>query len=42
MIPVRELAVWIESNVLLQLIAAPFDKQNETLVARCRFLYELP
>ena len=32
MIPVRELAVWIESNVLLQLAAAPFDKQDETLV----------
>lgn len=32
MIPVRELAVWIESNVLLQLTAAPFDKQDETLV----------
>lgn len=32
MIPVRELAVWIESNILLQLAAAPFDKQDETLV----------
>ena len=32
MIPVRELSVWIESNILLQLAAAPFDKQDETLV----------
>src|SRR5271166_3542499 len=32
LIPVRELAVWIESNILLQLAAAPFDKQDETLV----------
>jgi catechol 2,3-dioxygenase-like lactoylglutathione lyase family enzyme len=26
------LAVWIESNILLQLASAPFDKQDETLV----------
>src|SRR5882762_10343884 len=26
------LAAWIESNILLQLAAAPFDKQNEALV----------
>src|SRR5437868_939058 len=32
LIPVRELAAWIESNILLQLASAPFDKQNETLV----------
>jgi ParB family chromosome partitioning protein len=32
LIPVRELAAWIESNILLQLAAAPFDKQDETLV----------
>ena len=32
LIPVRELAVWIESNILLQLPSAPFDKQDETLV----------
>jgi hypothetical protein len=29
---VRELGAWIESNILLQLAAAPFDKQDETLV----------
>jgi len=29
---VRELAAWIESNILLELDAAPFDKQDETLV----------
>jgi ParB family chromosome partitioning protein len=29
---VRELAAWIESNILLQLAAASFDKQDETLV----------
>jgi len=32
LIPVRELAAWIESNILLQLASATFDKQNETLV----------
>lgn len=32
LIPVRELAAWIESNILLQLKTAPFDKQDETLV----------
>jgi ParB family transcriptional regulator, chromosome partitioning protein len=32
LIPVRELASWIESNILLELDAAPFDKQDETLV----------
>src|SRR6266700_2505127 len=32
LIPVRELAAWIESNILLQLASVPFDKQNETLV----------
>jgi len=32
LIPVRELAVWIESNILLQLASVPFDKQDETLV----------
>ena len=32
LIPVRELAAWIESNILLQLVSVPFDKQDETLV----------
>lgn len=32
LIPVRELSAWIESNVLLELAAAPFSKQDETLV----------
>jgi hypothetical protein len=32
LIPVRELAAWIESNILLELDAAPFDKQDEMLV----------
>jgi ParB family chromosome partitioning protein len=32
LIPVRELAVWIESNILLQLASAPFDKLDEKLV----------
>jgi ParB family chromosome partitioning protein len=32
LIPVRELAAWIESNILLQLAPVPFDKQDETLV----------
>src|SRR5258708_5127501 len=31
LIPVRELAAWIESNSMSELEAAPFDKQNETL-----------
>jgi ParB family chromosome partitioning protein len=33
LIPVRELAAWIESNILLELAAAPFSKSDETLVA---------
>ena len=33
LIPVRELAVWIETNVLLQLASAPFDKQDGKLVS---------
>ena len=32
LIPVRELAAWIESNILLQLASVPFEKQDETLV----------
>jgi ParB family chromosome partitioning protein len=32
LIPVREFAAWIESNILLQLASAPFDKQDDTLV----------
>lgn len=32
LIPVRELAAWIESNILLELAAAPFSKSDETLV----------
>ena len=36
--PSALLAAWIESNILLQLASAPFDKQDETLVpeAGCR------
>ena len=33
LIPVRELAAWIESNILLELASAPFSKQDETLVS---------
>jgi ParB/RepB/Spo0J family partition protein len=29
LIPVRELAAWIESNILLQLASAPFDKHDD-------------
>jgi ParB family chromosome partitioning protein len=32
LIPVRELAAYIESNILLQPASAPFDKQDEMLV----------
>ena len=32
LIPVKELAAWIESNILLQLASAPFDKGDSTLV----------
>lgn len=32
LIPVKELAAWIESNILLELAAAPFGKSDETLV----------
>ena len=33
LVPVRELAAWIESNILLQLESVPFDKLDESLVA---------
>ena len=33
LIPVRELAAWIESNILLELAAAPFSKSDETLMS---------
>jgi len=33
LIPVRELAAWIESNILLELAHVPFDKHDETLVS---------
>jgi ParB family chromosome partitioning protein len=32
LIPVRELAAWIESNILLELAAAPFGKDDDRLV----------
>jgi ParB family transcriptional regulator, chromosome partitioning protein len=32
LIPVRELAAWIESNILLELAAAPFSKSDEALL----------
>ena len=32
LIPVREMAAWIESNILLELASAPFSKQDENLV----------
>ncbi len=32
LIPVRELAAWIESNILLELAAAPFSKDDEQLL----------
>jgi ParB/RepB/Spo0J family partition protein len=32
LIPVRELAAWIESNILLELSVAPFSKSDEALV----------
>src|SRR6266404_1379034 len=31
LIPVRELSAWIQSNIMLELAAAPFDKDDETL-----------
>ena len=41
LIPVRELAAWIESNILLQLASAPFDKQDETPRSRSRVVRQL-
>lgn len=32
LIPVRELADWIQSNILLELASAPFSKSDETIV----------
>lgn len=34
LVPVRELAAWIESNILLQLASVPFDKQDEALLPK--------
>lgn len=34
LVTVRELATWIESNILLQLESAPFDKHDQTLLAK--------
>src|SRR6185312_12308286 len=34
LVPVRELAAWIESNILLQLASAPFDKQDDALLPK--------
>ena len=31
LIPVRELSAWIQSNIMLELAAAPFSKDDETL-----------
>src|ERR1700734_23290 len=42
LIPVRELAAWIESNILLQLASAPFDKQDETLVSEAGSCADCP
>jgi ParB family transcriptional regulator, chromosome partitioning protein len=32
LLPVRELAAWIEQNILLELVSVPFDKNDETLI----------
>jgi ParB family transcriptional regulator, chromosome partitioning protein len=39
LIPVKELAAWIESNILLQLASVPFDKQDEALLPAAGFLH---
>jgi hypothetical protein len=36
------LASWIESNILLQLASAPFDKQDETLVPEAGSCFNCP
>lgn len=42
LIPVRELAAWIQSNILLELAAAPFDKNDAALVPQAGNCTECP
>jgi ParB family transcriptional regulator, chromosome partitioning protein len=42
LIPVRELAGWIESNLLLDLQTAPFDRSDATLVPEAGSCHECP
>ncbi len=40
LVPVKELAAWIESNILMELRTAPFDRKDATLVAEAGSCYE--
>jgi ParB family chromosome partitioning protein len=42
LLPVRELAVWIEQNILLSLDSVPFDKNDATLVPEAGSCAECP
>ena len=42
LVPVRELAAWIESNILLQLESVPFDKLDESLIAEAGSCADCP
>jgi ParB family transcriptional regulator, chromosome partitioning protein len=42
LIPVRELAAWIQSNILLELAAAPFSKNDAELVPQAGSCAECP
>jgi ParB family transcriptional regulator, chromosome partitioning protein len=42
LVPVKELAAWIESNILMELRTAPFDRKDATLVAEAGSCHECP
>jgi ParB family chromosome partitioning protein len=42
LLPVRELAAWIEQNILLSLDSVPFDKNDATLVSEAGSCAECP
>jgi len=42
LVPVKELASWIESNILMELRTAPFDRKNARLVPEAGSCHECP
>lgn len=42
LVPVKELAMWIESNILMELRTAPFDRKDATLLPEAGSCHECP